>query len=302
MSALFRPPQLQGRFTPRDPWSGYYNDLRIEVAPYPAPADGLARFEALTVDRERANPVTIVQLGLAAWQLIGVDDEWSRVVEVAARWVESERTTAGRILYGFPMAHTYHLDPPWCSAMAQGEAASLLVRASRTLDDEGLLKAAVDLVRPLVEADSDLVVETEAGPTLEEYPTTPPAHVLNGWIFALWGVYDVAIATGRSDLEAAFAGGAAAVAARLPRYRIGRHWSRYDLFPHPIPHVASPFYHRLHIEQLRALHSLAPHPEFLLTADDWERAFRNPVEIGVAVALKASFRVLRPRRRHPPAQ
>ena len=35
-------------------------------------------------------------------------------------------------------------------------------------------------------------------------------------------------------------------------YWTGNGWSRYDLYPHPLTNVASPFYHRLHIEQLRA--------------------------------------------------
>jgi hypothetical protein len=62
-------------------------------------------------------------------------------------------------------------------------------------------------------------------------------------------------------------------------------------------HVASPFYHRLHIEMLRATNELAPNQSFEETAARWERSTADPVAQAAAVARKMAFRMIRPRRR-----
>jgi hypothetical protein len=282
-SLLFRRPQLRAEFEAGEPSSGYYNDLTLEVGAG-SPVEAVRRLERLTADLRAANPVSVAQLGLGAWQL-GWTDAAARVAE----WLAGELDGEGLLRYGFAMPHTYRLPVGWSSALAQGQAASLFVRV-------GLPDAAREAVRPLVEP-SQLLVLTEEGPVLQEYPTDPPAHVLNGWIFALWGLYDVARATGDEPAAGAFEDGAAALAARLPRYELAGRWSRYDLYPHPIAHAASPFYHRLHVEQLRALDALAPHPAFREFASRWAASSRSYPAVALGVARKVAFRALRPRRR-----
>ena len=149
----------------------------------------------------------------------------------------------------------------------------------------------------LLDQQSELVAHTDEGIVLQEYPTDEPAHVLNGWIWALWGLYDVAQACNDSEAAAAFEAGVDTLVARLPFYEVARGWSRYDLYPHPIRNVASPFYHRLHVEQLHALNDLAPRPELVATAERWEGALASRRARAEAVARKVGFRMLKPRRK-----
>jgi hypothetical protein len=297
---LARTPQLRATFVADDPHAGYYNDLRpfaLGLAGDPQEAaEALAR---LSADRTRANPVTIAQFGLAAWQQIETDAAWRDIVARASEWLASAMDEDGGIRYGFPMAHTYRVEAPWLSAMAQGEAASLLVRAARTLTEPALEAAAIRAGRALVDPGMGLIAETPEGPVLQEYPTQPPSHVLNGWIFGLWGLYDLAASSAQNGerFATAFDAGIDALAARLALYRVRPHWSRYDLFPHPIKHVASPFYHRLHIEQLLATDALAPRASIRQTAADWERGAQSVPASGLALTRKVVFRLLRPRRR-----
>ena len=281
-------------FVAGDPASGYYNDMTGVVGA--DPSFGLDHLAALTADRRLANPVSIAQHGLGAWQRRSEDARWLEVVSRVADWVGAEHDDEGLIRYGFGMPHTYDLRPGWASAMAQGEAASLLVRAAAALGRPALLDEALVLVEPLIAPDSELVHESPEGPVLQEYPTSPPAHVLNGWIFALWGLYDVGLATGDTRSTRAFEQGVEALSARLKLHGTWWSWSRYDLFPHRLTHVTSPFYHRLHVEQLRALDVLAPDPAFGSTARRWESGLRNPVARSLAVGRKAAFRALEPRR------
>jgi hypothetical protein len=307
MSVFARTPQLQGAFVAGHPASGYYSDLRAKALDYGTPEEAAGWLGLLLRRRERAWPVTVIQLGLGAWQLASAgDDEWRRIVSQIADWLVVDMDARGRLMHLQPMPHTFPIEAPWPSAMAQGEAASLLVRAAELLERPELLAEARRAIAPLLTTEVPLdgapalVVLTDDGPVLQEYPCNPASHVLNGWIFALWGLYDVAAASGERDgaeAREAFAVGARCLAARLPLYETGRGWSRYDLYPHPLTNVASPFYHRLHVEQLRALHELEPRREYLDHAERWERALESPIVRASAVARKVGFRLVRPRRK-----
>lgn len=299
MTLLLRKPQLRGFFVPGDVTSGYYNDLRDVAGDHGSPSAALDALKAMTADRRVVHPVSVAQLGLGAWQLTQEDESWVKVVAAVSDWITGEQDGEGRIAFEFAYPHTFPLEPPWYSAMAQGEAASLLIRAAASLDRPRLAQAAERAVWSLLDGSSPVVSETEDGLVLEEYPTHPPAHVLNGWIYALWGLYDVATTGGgcAEDAHEAFSRGVQTLATRLNLYDAGWNWSRYDLFPHPIVHVTSPFYHRLHVEQLRAMHDLDPRPLFIETADRWESGLEHPVARTYAVARKVAFRMLSPRKK-----
>jgi hypothetical protein len=290
--------QVQGSsaFVPGDPFAGYYNDLTPEARLYTDAKEALDWFDVLTMRRERIAPLDVVQLGIAAWQLRDEDPGWIEVCRRASEWVVLDADGHGRLAYGFAMPHTYELDAPWYSAMAQGQAASLLVRAADLFNRPELITEARRMVRCLLELDTPLVALTDEGAVLQEYPTDPPAHVLNGWIFALWGLYDLHCALPDDvDVAGAWNDGVATLVERLPMYDSGG-WSRYDLYPHPIVHVASPFYHRLHVAQLQAMDALHPNPVFRTTAERWQRSSSSRARTAVAVARKVGFRMLRPRR------
>src|SRR3954454_924197 len=282
-----RPLQRATAFTPGDLDSPYYNDLaagRLDASL----ADETARLALLVTSRQSLNPVTVAQLGLAALDRRDEDDGWRRLAADAQAALEAAMEDDGSIPYRFAMPHTYALEPPWVSAMAQGQAVSLFLR----LGDRPEL--GYRALRPLLEP--PLLVETPEGPVLQEYPTSPPAHVLNGWIFALFGLYDASVfeSSGRAEQAGvAFERGAATVAARLRRYETLGGWSRYDLYPHRLTHVASPFYHALHVELLVALARLAPDRRIEAAAErfgavsSWAKA--------VGITRKVLFRIAVPR-------
>jgi hypothetical protein len=134
----------------------------------------------------------------------------------------------------------------------------------------------------------------DGGAWPEEDPTAPPSYVLNGGIFALWGLYDVGAGLGDADAARAFEEGAGLLAANLHRWDTG-YWSRYDLFPHPVLNVASSFYHALHISQLEAMNVIAPRPEFADTARRFQGYAGSRVCRNRAFARKALFRLAVPR-------
>jgi hypothetical protein len=127
-----------------------------------------------------------------------------------------------------------------------------------------------------------------------EYPTDPPSFVLNGAIFALWGLRDVALALGDERAGEEFEAGVDALAASIDRWDTGS-WSRYDLYPHRVANVASRAYHELHLAQLEAMQELAPRPQLAAAAERFARYAASPVRQAEALARKALFRVAEPR-------
>jgi len=115
---------------------------------------------------------------------------------------------------------------------------------------------------------------------LEEYPGT--SGVLNGWIFSLWGLRDVGLDLGDRRAERLFESSSKALAARLSLYDTGW-WSKYSLLEGDL---AKPFYHRLHIVQLRVMSELVYEPAFATAAERWER-FDTRLAASRAVAAKA---------------
>jgi heparosan-N-sulfate-glucuronate 5-epimerase len=257
----------------------------------------------------RANPsklphVAIAQRGLGCYEryLAGEGDDWRDAALGIAEWLIDHQQTGGRLdgawFHNYTFPHTLPVRAPWVSAMAQGEGASLLVRMHRETDDDRFADAALRAVLPMEipSRDGGARAELDGGTFLEEYPTDPPSCVLNGGIFAIWGCFDVAQELGDERARRLLEASVDTLVANLDRYDIG-YWSRYDLFPYPVINVASPAYHRLHIEQLKAMSLLTGRPEFNLAVSRFEGYLERRANRARALLGKGLFRVLIPTNR-----
>jgi hypothetical protein len=270
---------------------GYYIDFR-EKAESPSwppswfPWPGYHRFMA------------IAQWGLGAYEryLCGEGEQWLAASLAAGEFLVDAQERSGRRKGGWlePRAHphTFNVPAPWISAMAQGECASLLVRLHREVGRDSFAAAAEVGLEPMRVDTGDGGVRAllSGGLFLEEYPTNPPSFVLNGGIFALWGCYDVAVGLGDGHARRLFDEGFDTLVRNLFRWDTG-FWSKYDLYPHRIGNVASPFYHTLHINQLRALASIEPRPELEHIVGRFEAYRRSRTKLARALAHKVAFRL-----------
>ena len=195
-----------------------------------------------------------------------------------------------------PYPHTYSLEPPWVSAMAQGEGASLLVRVHAETGEDRYAEAALRALRLIAvpSAEGGASAELDGRRLPEEYPTDPPSFVLNGAIFALWGLRDVAVALDDPGARREFEAGTDALAASIELWDTGR-WSRYDLYPHRVTNVASAAYHELHVAQLEAMEQLAARPELQAAAARFAGYAASPARRAAALARKVLFRLAEPR-------
>lgn len=245
--------------------------------------------------------VATAQYGLGCFErwLAGDGEQWLHAALAAGKHLVSIQESDGRWLMTKPFPHTFPLPAPWASGITQGEGASLLVRLHGETGEPELAAAARLALLPLwiPQAQGGLSGQLEGLPWPEEYPTTPQSHVLNGAIFALWGMRDVAVGLGDDEASRQFEVGVNSLAANLAHYDAG-YWSYYSLFPHPVRNPASSFYHALHVSQLQAMELLAPRPVFTETRMRWDGYARSSISSTRAFVAKAAFRLLVPRTRY----
>lgn len=244
--------------------------------------------------------VAVAQHGLGCYErwLGGEGEIWLEAAVRVGRLLATNQQADGSWSNTVPLRHTFPLKTPWRCGMAQGEAASLLVRLHLETDQEEFAEAALRALAPLSRPTEKggVCASLDGAPWPEEYPTDTPSFVLNGAIFAWWGMRDVAVGLSDTGAAVAFECGVEALAQNLYRFDTGT-WSVYCLYPHPVLPIASTFYHQLHINQLTAMQVIAPREEFVAVRDRWATYFESAALRRRAVARKALHRLVVPRNR-----
>jgi heparosan-N-sulfate-glucuronate 5-epimerase len=268
-----------GLFIEDDEVRGYFIDFRSKTV------SGFAQ------SPDTQLPVTIAQLALGWWERhLNRELAASGKFHEACRFLREAAVREGDCALWFHSSINpkYEVKPPWISALAQGQAASVFVRAylltGRSEDSELAVAAAQPLLR---RGGWSVVADTEHGPALEETPSHPPSLILNGWVYALWGLRDVAVGLRHSEADQMFGASSDCLLRMLPRYDVGW-WTRYSLYPHRLPDLAKPFYHRLHVWQAEIMHRLTGKEDFGVAAAHWIRYDRAALWARL-VAQKAAF-------------
>lgn len=284
-------PQPLGRHIDTQGLGGYYCDLRHKAA---ETIDALPRDGHGDPDRW---VIPIAQAALGYWDKRIEGEDVEEPFLLLADWLldNAEPGVGGVVWRTDKRLPKYGLEPGWASGMAQGQAASVLLRAHALTGRDIYLETALKALAPLTVPVSagGLQSELDGVTVLEEYPTAQPAAILNGWIFALFGVHELGTVAGVPEARELFERSAAGLVALLPRYDIGW-WSLYSLYDHDSPDLAKPFYQRLHPVMLDALALLHPARELTEYADRWRTQLTKPA-IARASLNKIGFRLRRVR-------
>ena len=249
---------------------GYYNNLTAKVAMLPELLESdklpvLDKGDGSYVD----SGVAIFQYGLGAYDLFlsTKEERYHKKFLQCVEWAVRKQEQNGawdNFSYFYP-AHPY-------GAMAQGEGASLLIRA---YVDTGN----IEYLNRAQKAIDFMMVDKENGGTTAycgndviflEYPHRKA--VFNGWIFAWWGLYDYVIVTkDKERYKECMENSLHTIERLLPSFA-NSYWSVYDLEGR----IASPFYHNLHIAQMLAMFRLTGDKIFNEYALRWARQQKNP--------------------------
>lgn len=267
---------------------GYYIDLS-----HKAFWKGEYDSDGLPLDRDGRGagvvmPTTVIQKGLGHWEqwLAHGDIYHLKQAQILVDWLVAQQDAQGGWSSSFDWRIPQDRLVPY-SASTQGEAASFLlrvfVRSGKNVYQDSAQRA-LDLMLVAVE-DGGTARYWGDGEQLflDEFPQNLMSIVLNGWIFALYGLVDFVQLDPIPSYVNALERTLLTLIAQLERYDLG-FWSQYD----SRGTIASPFYHDLHIAQIEAL--ALTFPEHALTFNQihgtWSEYRKNPFNYARAVGTK----------------
>ena len=277
--SIFHVNQSCGKSFSKSGITGYYNDLTQKVLKEPEllHTGGLPIIKTATGD-DLTFTGGVFQYGLGAYDLyLQTEDEvYLKKFKQCVEWASAKQQEDG----GWDTFS--QLYPGYAySAMTQGEGVSLLARGYKEFQNEHYFeqcRKAIDfMLKPITEGgtaryDGEDVV-------LHEYTHLPA--VLNGWIFALWGLYDWSLISGHQEDKLIYERVVKTIIKYLPDFDC-KYWSMYDLGER----ITSPFYHKVHIAQMQAMYQLTGYERFDEFSKKWTKNLRSPLDRGRALIKK----------------
>ena len=217
------------------------------------------------------HPVFLAQTGLILLDIYhSTGNEyylnWAR--KHANKLQEIARYFYGVPFYPYPFNFPLHGDTtqtmyaPWYSGLAQGEALQLFVRLYNETGDRRYLMVADEIFASfsIFRGQSDVwvvAVDSLEYFWIEEYPMEELNHTLNGFIYAVYGIYEYYLLTGNNDARNILLASFTTLKQYIPDFRCPGGYSYYCL-----KHRAqSRKYHLVHIDQLHKL--------YLMTGDEF---------------------------------
>ena len=241
----------------------------------PKDANGIVMVKYADFTSPVYNPVTVAQYAIGAYdRYLETGDATVRADFLKhADWLcESSMDSRGRFPYKWPYAPRA-LTPPWYSGMAQGLGISALLRAYQLTGHESYLTCAKKAFEPFkyTVAEGGVVTVTSEDLWLEEYAEARPKQVLNGSIFAMWGIWDLYRVTGSATAKAKFDRATETLKAHLGDYES----AGYVLYERCPGHYANAYFD-LHVRQLRSLTGITGDIAFANRGDRWSLIPPNP--------------------------
>ncbi|CUN52281.1 D-glucuronyl C5-epimerase family protein [Roseburia inulinivorans] len=285
----------------RDEISDYYVDFSEKINyKYLFDSNGVPLLDYKGTVGVRYNPCAIAQygLGLCSMYIKTKERKYIDKIRKQAEWISNNtkigKNEVGRLEYDFAgEAYNQVLDKGYISAISQGQAISFLVRAMIILGDYKYLDTANKLFASFKYSiyDGGVVNYDEKSRIyLEEYPTKKISCVLDGFIYAMFGVYDYYLITADTDAENIFFDCCNTVEDRLKEFDLG-FWSRADVYVEKPKMPASKFYHNVHVQQLKALYKITSREVYIEYARKWEQYQKNKIYSTLASLYKCWFKV-----------
>lgn len=268
---------------------GYYNDLTKKIGTGTELDESNIPISLLPNKEKVYFPIAVFNYGLACydmWLLKNAPLFYDQFIAISDWAVKNQESNGGWNAFEPVKSDKYTY-----SSLCQGLAVSLLVRAYKETSSSLYLssaKSALDfLLRPIPKGgttfygDEGEVIFEEYINYLE-YKTNP---VLNGWIFALFGLYDYYLTTKDQRTIAAFNSSIDTLVKYLPLYDTG-YWTKYNLRK-----IASPHYHTIHISLVNVLYEITNRDEFRAFHDKWIKYRKNHLYKSLAFSIKVMQKI-----------
>ncbi len=246
------------------------------------------------------NPISIAQWSLGNYNLSkknNTKENYKKFIK-GAEWLNENLERNNQNIYvwnhNFNWVYKENLINPWYSGLAQGQGLSVLCRAYQATNDYKYLENIEKVYQSfLVDVENGGVtfLDRNGDIWIEEYiMKNNPTHILNGFIWGLWGIYDYWLLTKNKDIKNKFDQYIKTLNNNLDKYDIG-YWSLYELSELKIKMRSSIFYHKLHIIQLQILFEMTNEEKFKKISYKWSKYLNNKFNLVKAVFMKIIFKI-----------
>lgn len=242
---------------------GYYNDLTQKVLKTPKYEELLLPKLQLQSGEKVYFPISIFQYGLGAYDLYLLEGKiiYLEIFKKCVDWALDNQNINGSwdTFFFKDVENSF-------SAMAQGEGISLLIRAYSQFSNLVYLEAAKKAMHYMIKPVEENGTTYYNGDKVFLLEISNQPVILNGWIFAIFGIYDYLIINNYDvEIEKIYIDTIYTLVENLALFDKG-YWSKYDIDNM----IASPFYHELHIAQLEVLYDLTGIKDFKGYSLKWE--------------------------------
>ena len=229
------------------------------------------------------DPTYIIQYGLSEYGFFVSTHDKSHfeTARKIAEWlIDNQDVVSGYWYYSYNYTHKFTkflLEAPWASAMAQGQAISLLTRMYKVTNEYKYISAAKKATKlfdvPIVSG--GLASEMWGHTVYEEYPTIPYSLTLNGFMFCALGIYDLTQATDDKQVADLWSKAKDTLNFMVPLYD-GDIMSAYCLSHVTVGNVQRDWadrYNSIHVTMLQCFESFIPSPTFKFYIKRWASFF-----------------------------
>ncbi|NQU87290.1 MAG: hypothetical protein HQ541_16170 [Mariniphaga sp.] len=268
---------------------------------YPGPFDknGIPLLDYRGKIGKQYNPIAIAQYGLGHYNLYKQTKNRQNLdISIKqADWLisnlETNKYGVKTWMHHFDWEYRDTLKSPWYSALAQGNGISLLTRIYIETKGEKYLKTAQQALKSLyisVENGGVLSTDENNDHWLEETIVDPPTHILNGFLWTIFGIWDYYLLTEDQEAKTLFDKCIKTLKDNLQKFDVG-FWSLYEQSGTKMKMLASLFYHSLHIVQLKILYKITNESVFEEYAKKWEKYKKNWFYKKIALVYKIIFKL-----------
>ncbi len=246
-------------------------------------------------------PVNIAQFGFIVHDLWldNRNSEYLKRLENILSWFENKKKEYKDCNVWFNEIDNkkYGIKAPYISGMAIGEIISFYLRMYQIFKEPKLLGAAWKAYRFLdipFEEGGVKRRDNEGNIWYEEFPTREPSFVLNGFIYTIFGLYDLYRVTGDAEVKNTINECITTLKQTLHLYDTG-YWSLYDQLKKELVMV---YYQRnVHVPQMEALFYLTGEPIFKTYHTKWKKNLSNLNILFVKIMYRVKPRLDRIKKR-----
>jgi len=229
----------------------------------PVDKDGIILFEQ--DGNSYYNPVQILETGISFLNQYSEKKEikyLNLAKKYADRLTENTKEIEGAVFFPYNFNFPLHnltspsdlLRSPWYSGMAQGEALTFFSRLYGLTNEKKYLELLEKIFNSFSFIRGEKIpwfseFDQKGYFWIEEYPSETPCKALNGFIFAIFGLYEYWLLTRKDDVLALLNASLTTVINNIEKYRNKGEFSFYCLKHKKL----SATYHKVHIKQLKKL-------------------------------------------------